>query len=138
MSTESATQYHLLAGLRWEDPKNAPPELRELAEEATGTGARRALIPCDAIGMYSQISELPAGYEIPPHAHGAHELMVVLAGSCTVMDGPELAAGDLTEIPAGTEYGFVAGADGIRFLVVRPEASITAISTSTRTPTEGS
>ena len=118
-----SAQYHQLASLAWEDPKNAPPELRDLAEKAAGTGARRAPIPCDSIDLYSQVSELPAGYEIPPHSHSAHELMVVLAGSCTVVDGPELVAGDLTEIPAGTEYGFVAGDDGIRFLVVRPEAS---------------
>lgn len=125
---ENSAVYHQLAALPWEDPKNAPPELQELAKKAAGTGARRAPIPCDAIGLYSQISELPAGYEIPPHTHGAHELMVVLDGSCTVMDGPELVAGDITEIPAGTEYGFVAGADGIRFLVVRPEASLTKVS----------
>jgi anti-sigma factor ChrR (cupin superfamily) len=120
--------YHHLASLPWENPKNAPAHLQELAAKAAGTGARRAPIPCDAINLYSQISELPAGYEIPPHTHGAHELMVVLAGSAQVMNGPELLAGDITEIPAGTEYGFVAGDDGIRFLVVRPEASVTTVS----------
>ncbi len=121
-------EYHQLAELPWENPKDAPPELQELAKKAAGTGARRAPIPCDSIGVYSQISELPAGYEIPPHSHSAHELMVVLEGGCTVMGGPELTAGDLAEIPADTEYGFVAGDQGIRFLVVRPEASVTAIS----------
>ncbi len=130
-SAEPAVKYHQLASLDWEDPKNAPPELAELAKKAAGTGARRAPIPCDSIDLYSQISELPAGYEIPPHSHSAHELMVVLAGSCTVMGGPELTAGDLTEIPAGSEYGFVAGDEGIRFLVVRPEASTIAISDPT-------
>ncbi len=126
-----SVRYHQLADLPWEDPKNAPPELRELAEKAAGTGARRAPIPCDAIDLYSQINELPAGYEIPPHSHGAHELMVVLAGGCQVFGGPALTAGDLTEIPAGTEYGFVAGDEGIRFLVVRPEASTIAITEPT-------
>ena len=120
--------YHRLAELAWENPKDAPPELQELAKLAEGTGARRAPIPCDAIDLYSQISELPAGYEIPPHTHGAHELMVVLAGSCTILDGPELVAGDMAEVPGGTEYGFTAGPDGIRFLVVRPVASVTAVS----------
>ena len=130
-----SANYHHLAGLDWEDPSNAPPELRELAEKAMGTTARRAPIPCDSIDLYSQISELPAGYEIPPHSHSAHELMVVLAGSCKVIDGPELVAGDLTEIPAGSEYGFVAGDEGIRFLVVRPEPS--TISVTEDTVTEG-
>ncbi len=120
--------YHHLAELAWEKPKNVPPELRKLAEKSAGTGARRAPVTSGAIGFHSQISELPAGFKIPSHTHTAHELMVVLDGSCTVIDGPELLAGDLTEIPAGTEYGFVAGDDGIRFLVVRPEAATTKVS----------
>lgn len=123
--------YHPLATLPWENPKDAPPELRELADKAAGTGARRAPIPCDAIEMYSQVSELPAGYEIPPHSHSAHELMVVLAGSCTVFNGPELVAGDITEVPANTEYGFTTGDEGIRFLVVRPEASTISVTPTT-------
>lgn len=128
MSDTSEIAYHHLAELPWEDPRKAPPELKELAAKAIGTTARRAPVTKGAIGMYSQISELPAGYEIPPHSHSAAELMVVLDGSCQVLDGPELVAGDVTEIPGGTEYGFTAGADGIRFMVVRPEASATALS----------
>lgn len=123
-----SVEYHQLATLPWENPKDAPPELAELAKKAADTGARRAPIPCDSIDIYSQISELPAGYEIPAHTHGAHELMVVLAGGCTVVGGPDLVAGDLAEIPAGTEYGFIAGDEGIRFLVVRPEAGGTKLS----------
>jgi quercetin dioxygenase-like cupin family protein len=73
------------------------------------------------------MSEFPAGWETPPHSHSAHELMVVLDGSCTVADGTVLVAGDMTDIPAGVEYGFVVGDEGIRFLVIRPEASTTTI-----------
>ncbi len=80
-----------------------------------------------AIGLHSQLSELPRGFEVPSHTHDAHELMVVLEGGCEVSGGPELHAGDLAEIPAGTEYGFVVGSEGMRFLVVRPEASTTTL-----------
>ena len=125
--TMNAT-YHRLAELPWEDPLDAPPELQELAAVAARVGARRAQVTTGAIGLHSQISELPAGYRIPPHTHTAHELMIVLAGSCQVDHGPELMAGDVTEIPGGVEYGFTAGADGIRFMVVRPEASTTNLS----------
>jgi len=120
--------YHLLAELPWENPDDAPPELAELAAKAMGTTARRAPVTAGAIGFHSQISELPAGYEIPPHSHSAAELMIVLAGGAQVMDGPALTAGDVTEIPGGVEYGFVAGDEGIRFMVVRPEAAVTNIS----------
>lgn len=120
--------YHLLAELPWENPADAPPELAELAAKAIGTTARRAQVTTGAIGLHSQISELPAGYEIPPHSHTAAELMIVLDGGCQVMGGPALTAGDVTEIPGGVEYGFVAGPEGIRFMVVRPEASVTQLS----------
>ncbi len=123
-----STIYHHLAELPWEDPKNAPAELRELADKAAVVGARRAQVTTGAIGFHSQISELPAGYDIPAHTHTAAELMIVLAGSCQVFGGPELVAGDVTEIPGGVEYGFTTGPDGIRFMVVRPEASTTVIS----------
>ncbi len=126
-STNTAI-YHPLAELPWENPKNAPAELQELASKAAAVGARRAQVTTGAIGFHSQLSELPAGYEIPAHTHSAAELMVVLAGGCQVENGPALVAGDIAEIPSGSEYGFTAGADGIRFLVVRPEASVTNIS----------
>ena len=54
--------------------------------------------------------------------------MVVLAGGGQVVDGPTLGAGDVAEIPGGSEYGLTAGPDGIRFMVIRPEASTTHIS----------
>ena len=84
--------YHQLADLPWEDPRDAPPELKDLADEAAEVGARRAQVTTGAIALHSQISELPAGYRIPPHSHTAHELMIVLHGSCQVDDGPELTA----------------------------------------------
>ena len=96
----TAPNYHLLSELPWENPADAPPELAELAAKAKGTTARRAPVTSGALGFHSQISELPAAYEIPRHSHSAAELMVVLDGGCRVTDGPELAAGDVVEIPA--------------------------------------
>jgi hypothetical protein len=34
----------------------------------------------------------------------------------------------MVEFPGGTEYGFTVGAEGMRFVVVRPEASVTTLS----------
>jgi quercetin dioxygenase-like cupin family protein len=122
------TAFHHLVDLPWETAADAPPELRELAEKATAIGARRAQVTTGAIGFHSQLSELPAGFEVPPHAHTAPELMVVLNGGCRVGGGPELGAGDVVEVPANSEYGFTVGDEGMRFLVVRPEASTTNLS----------
>ncbi|MGI9603632.1 MAG: cupin domain-containing protein [Acidimicrobiales bacterium] len=123
-----AAAFHHLRDLAWETAADAPPELRELAEQATAIGARRAQVTTGAIGFHTQLSELPAGFDVPPHTHSAAELMVVLAGGCRVADGPALVAGDVAEIPAHSEYGFTVGDDGMRFLVIRPEASVTKIS----------
>ena len=122
--------FHPLADAPWERPGDAPPELRELAEQAARIGARRAQVTTGAIGLYTQLSELPAGYEVPPHRHSAHELLVVLEGGCTVAGGPELNAGDMAEVPANAEYGFTVGDQGMRFIVVRPSASVTSLSPS--------
>jgi quercetin dioxygenase-like cupin family protein len=124
---EAATFHHLV-DLPWETAADAPPELRELAEKATAIGARRVQVTKGAIGFHSQLSEMPAGFEVPPHAHSAHELMIVLAGGCQVGGGPKLSAGDVVEVPADTEYGFTVGDEGMRFIVVRPEASTTSLS----------
>lgn len=120
--------FHKLDDTSWENPADAPPEVAELARNAAEVGARRAQVTSGAIGLYTQLSELPAGYEVPPHRHSVHELMVILDGGCTISDGPELRAGDMAEVPAGTEYGFTVGDAGMRFIVVRPDASVTQLS----------
>lgn len=122
-----AAVFHKLDDAPWQDPGDAPPELAELARRAAEVGARRAQVTTGDIGLHTQLSEMPAGYEVPPHRHSAAELMVVLAGGCTIHDGPVLAAGDMAEIPADTEYGFTVGQEGMRFIVVRPDASITTL-----------
>ncbi|MCH7789781.1 MAG: cupin domain-containing protein [Acidobacteria bacterium] len=123
-----AATFHHLADLRWETAADAPPELRELADKATAIGARRVQVTKGAIGFHSQLSEMPAGFEVPPHSHSVDELMIILEGGCEVGGGPQLSAGDVVEVPAQTEYGFTVGDEGIRFIVVRPEASTTRLS----------
>ena len=120
--------FHPLDDTPWERPEDAPEELRDLAEKAKAVGARRAQVTTGAIGLYTQLSEMPAGYEVPPHRHSAHELMVILEGSCTIAGGPTLHAGDMAEVPADSEYGFTVGPDGIRFIVIRPNKSTTKLS----------
>lgn len=127
-ATTDGARFHRLEDTPWEDPADAPPELAGLARTAAETGARRAQVTAGGIGLFTQLSEMPPGFEVPPHRHSAHELMVVLAGGCTIHGGPELRAGDMAEVPAHTEYGFTVGPQGMRFVVVRPGASVTHVS----------
>jgi quercetin dioxygenase-like cupin family protein len=94
----------------------------ELAAEAGRQGVRRKLLAQGDSGFYSQIVQIPPHFETPAHSHDHAEIFMVLDGSCTV-NGEQLAAYDMTVIPAGVEYGFVSGADGLRFLVVRGGAA---------------
>ena len=75
-----------------EEPAGAP---NELVEEAKRLGARRKFLAQGEGGFYSQLSEFPAGYTVPMHTHDHHEIIVVLDGGCTMLDGgPTLHAGD--------------------------------------------
>lgn len=119
--------FHKLEAAAWQDPADAPPELAELAARAAAVGARRAQVTTGTLGFYTQLSEMPSGYEVPPHRHSAHELMVILDGGCQIHGGPELRAGDMAEVPADTEYGFTVGSNGLRFIVVRTAQSVTRL-----------
>ena len=108
-----------LAELEWETAKDQKAEVAALAARADDVGARRSRLTTGEYGFHSHISEMPAGFEVPPHTHDVSELMTILEGSIHVTDGTVLGAGDTTVIPAHHNYGFTVGAGGVRFLVVR-------------------
>ncbi len=108
-----------LAELEWETAKDQKAEVASLAEVADKAGARRSRLTTGECGFHSHISEMPAGFEVPPHTHDVSEHMTILAGSLEVSDGTVLGAGDTTVIPAHHLYGFTVGESGVRFLVVR-------------------
>lgn len=108
-----------LPTLEWETKADQKAEVAALAEEADDAGARRSRLTTGEFGFHSHISEMPPGFEVPPHTHDISEHMTILAGSITVTDGTVLAAGDTAVIPGGHLYGFTVGDHGVRFLVVR-------------------
>ena len=110
---------HHLADLEWETARDQKAEVAALAAQADEAGARRSRLTRGEHGFHTHISEMPAGFEVPPHTHDVSELMVILDGSIAVSDGTVLAAGDTAVIPADHLYGFTVGADGVRFLVTR-------------------
>jgi quercetin dioxygenase-like cupin family protein len=93
-----------------------------LAAEAGRLGVRRKLLAQGDSGFYTQIVQIPPHFESPAHSHDHAEIFMVLEGDCTV-NGQQLEPYDTTVIPSGVEYGFVSGAEGLRFLVVRGGAA---------------
>jgi quercetin dioxygenase-like cupin family protein len=99
---------------------------QSLVEAAQRSGARRKRLAQGEGGFYSQISWFPAGYTVPLHEHSHSEMIMVLEGSLTLLDGgPTLGPFDSMTLEGGYKYGFTAGADGMTFVTVRNgEASI--------------
>lgn len=99
-----------------------------LVEEAKRLGAKRKFLARGEGGFYSQYSEFPAGYTVPRHSHDHDEMIVLLAGSCTMLEGgTELRARDSMVLHGGYEYGFTAGSDGMGFLTIRTGVSDTRL-----------
>jgi len=69
-------------------------------------------------GFYTQVVQMPSGFEAPVHTHSHAEVFMVLDGDCT-FNGQHMGQYDTTVVEAGEPYGFTAGAHGLRFLVVR-------------------
>jgi quercetin dioxygenase-like cupin family protein len=101
---------------------------KALVEDAQRAGARRKYLARGEGGFFSQISWFPAGYTVPAHTHGHDELIMVLEGSLTMLDGgPTLHKHDSMALEAGHEYGFRAGDDGMTFVTIRQAASSTTL-----------
>jgi quercetin dioxygenase-like cupin family protein len=92
------------------------------AADAGRKGARRRFLAQGDSGFYAQVVEMPPHFEAPAHSHSHAEVFMVLEGSCT-LNGEALRANDMTVVPAHSTYGFTAGPDGLRFLVVRTGAA---------------
>ena len=86
-------------------------------------GARRKYLARGEQGFHAQYSTFPPGYEVPPHTHDVDELLVILDGGCTVTDGTALGKHDSVTVPAGHEYGFTCGTDGMTMMTIRAAKS---------------
>ena len=117
--TDDGPIYRHLGEIAWETKADQKAEVAALAATADAQGARRSRLTTGQHGFHSHISEMPPGFEVPPHTHDISEHMTILDGAIHVSDGTTLAAGDTVVIPANHPYGFTVGDDGVRFLVVR-------------------
>jgi quercetin dioxygenase-like cupin family protein len=105
----------------WHVP-TAPGTDPEQAEEAGRRGAGRKLLAQGDGGFYAQIVQIPPNFEVPTHSHSHSEIFIVLEGGCS-FDGEEMQRYDMTVVPSNGIYGFSAGPEGVRFLVVRTGAA---------------
>jgi quercetin dioxygenase-like cupin family protein len=106
----------------WEEgrPPNIDPS------SAGGSVGRRRWLAQGDFGIFAQWVQMPPGNVVRTHSHDRDELMVVLGGGCRFNEDVDLGPGDSATVPAGEPYGFVVGAGGIEFLVLRTgEAALT-------------
>jgi quercetin dioxygenase-like cupin family protein len=133
MSTTDGPAFFRLDDVPWPDEATTPNAPRELIEEAKRKGAKRKFLARGEGGFHSQFSVFPAGYTVPMHSHDHDELIVLLDGSCTMLDdGPVLGAHDSMVLRAGFEYGFTAGPDGMKFMTIRTGVSDVKLASSPR------
>ena len=92
------------------------------AAEAGRKGVARTFLAQGDGGFYSQVVRLPPGFEAPEHSHDHAEIFMVLEGSCR-FDGEPMGRFDMVVVAADEPYGFVAGPEGLSFLVVRQGAA---------------
>jgi uncharacterized cupin superfamily protein len=120
--------FFLIDELPWPDEAKEGNAPRELVEEAQRLGAKRKFLARGEAGYYSQYSVFPPGYTVPMHSHDHDEMIVILAGDCTLLNGgPQLAAHDSMVLRGGYEYGFTAGDEGMTFLTIRTGAAETRL-----------
>jgi quercetin dioxygenase-like cupin family protein len=123
---EGPTFFHV-DELAWSDEttRTAP---RELVDEARRAGAKRKFLAQGQGGFYSQLSVFPSGYTVPMHRHDHDEMIVVLEGAATMLEGgPTLTVHDSMVLHGGYAYGFTAGPEGLTFLTIRTGAAQTQL-----------
>jgi mannose-6-phosphate isomerase-like protein (cupin superfamily) len=112
----------------WHVPVSPGTDPDQAAEAGRRGAARKFLAQGDG-GFYSQVVRLPPGFEAPEHSHDHAEIFMVLEGSCR-FDGEPMGRFDMAVVAADERYGFVAGPDGLSFLVVRQGAASFAAAAS--------
>ena len=110
-----------LDDLDWEEGRPA-----NVAHADPTLRSRRAWLSRGHCGTFTQYVHMPPGNVVHSHSHSHDELMVVVKGGCHFDGVSELGPGDAALITADSAYGFVVGAAGMDFLIVRTdEATLT-------------
>jgi MFS family permease len=119
-STPSPAIFLHYDAIDWADELSAPGAPRELVAAAHRLGARRKRMATGQGGFFMNHSVMPPGFTVPEHSHDHDELIVVLAGECTMLGGgPTLCTHDAMVLRSGHRYGFTCGDEGMTFVTVR-------------------
>jgi hypothetical protein len=119
-SDTAAVKVVHLDDLAWVDERGRSGLPIEMIEAAERAGYRRKLVTEGEGGFFTSMSEFPPGYRVEPHSHDHAELLIIIHGSVTFLDGgPTLGPFDCAVINAGYSYGFVTGPEGMRFYNIR-------------------
>jgi quercetin dioxygenase-like cupin family protein len=128
MTVTDDPAFFLLDEIEWPAEGGAGNAPTALVEEAKRRGARRKFLATGHGGFHSQYSTMPPGYVVPMHSHDHNEIIVVLAGGCTMLGGgPTLKAHDSMVMISGHEYGFECGPEGMEFLTIRTAQASTSL-----------
>jgi quercetin dioxygenase-like cupin family protein len=141
--TKTGPHFFLLDEIEWPTETQAEPtggeakpestsrseSLASLVQKAKQSGARRKYLARGEGGFFTQYSEFPAGFTVPPHTHDHDEVIICMSGSLTMLgdDGPTLRAGDSMVLIGGYEYGFTAGPDGMSIMTIRTAVAGTTL-----------
>jgi mannose-6-phosphate isomerase-like protein (cupin superfamily) len=113
------TSIHRFADLAWHVPTSDPDEL-DLDTPAPDDAPGRKFLAQGTGGFFTQVVRIPPGFDAPRHAHDHAEVFMVLEGSC-LFNGEPMGRFDMTVVEAHEPYAFVAGPNGVQFLVVRQD-----------------
>lgn len=114
-------QIHRFDEITWHVPPTDPKQLDLDRAPAPGEAGRKFLVQGES-GFYVQAVSIPPDFEAPLHSHDHAEIFMVIDGSCT-FGGQRMAPFDCTVVAANEPYGFVAGPEGVKFLVTRNGAA---------------
>jgi quercetin dioxygenase-like cupin family protein len=126
--SDDPASFLLFDDIDWVDEQAAPTVPAELVEAAQRRGARRKRMATGQAGFFMNHNVMPAGFTVPVHSHDHDELIVVVAGGCTMAgDGAVLTANDAMVLRAGHRYGFTCGPEGMTFLTIRTAEAGTSV-----------
>jgi len=111
------TTIHQFDRIPWHVPPTDAADLDLDAEAPPDVPGRKFLAQGEG-GFYTQIVRIPPSFDAPVHRHDHAEVFMVIDGSCS-FNGAPMGRFDLTVVEANEPYGFVAGDEGVQFLVVR-------------------
>ncbi|MEQ8840298.1 MAG: cupin domain-containing protein [Acidimicrobiales bacterium] len=101
----------------WHVPTSTRDELDLADEPPVDEPGRKFLVDGEA-GFYMQAVRIPPNFDAPAHHHDRAELFMVVEGACT-FNGEPMVPFDVTVVEPGESYGFIAGSEGVTFLVTR-------------------